>query len=317
MNRRSSGMRTSPRHGLLLRGFCTAITVVALVAVSPGPDSPIAVPVAQASMSYAIDRDRDLLGDVFERHLGTNLHDPDTDADGIPDGFEYILRSDPLDSQSRPTLKPTLRMSACFSGGFLRITFYILPADVSELTAFACFLLTGHQAGRQPPIDISAMVPTSVTEADMASYSGVCASAFTLAFPMSIIKRIAPVSIGMAAKISGVCQADVVNIDVVDGVPMVARGMGIPPEIDPTVDDQHLPWDPLTDDVPDNWGDQQVCVTSQTEVGCDNGIATYEITSAGCDSSVNRSCPPSCASRVGGTVTSIDYAFLIASVSGF
>jgi hypothetical protein len=211
---------------------------------------------------------------------------------------------------------PTLRMSACFANDMLRVTFYLLPADPNELQAFTCFLLSGNQTAKKVPIDISAMIPASVTEADLTTYHGISSTAFTLSFPMSLVKQIAPLSLGMAAKISGSCHADIVNVEVVDGIPMVARGMGIPVEIDPTVDDQHLPWDPLSDDVPDNWGDQQICVTSQTEVGTQDGVVTYEITSAGCDSSLNRSCPPSCASRVGGTVTSIDYAFLIASVSG-
>jgi len=288
---------------------------LALVAVSPGPNSPD-VSSAQASISYACDRDHDLLSDSFEHFLGTNIHDPDSDGDGYPDGLEYMLRSDPLDPQSVPVIKPTLRMGACFVSGNLRVTFYVLPADVRQLQAFKAYLFTGRQVGSQAPLDISAIVPSSVSEADVSTFHGMASSAFTISFPMSLIKTMAPMSLGMAARISGVCQADIVNIDVIDGVPMIGRGLGIPAWIDPTVDDQHLPWDPLTDDVPDNWGDQQVCVTTQQEVGTDCGVTTYEITSAGCDSSVNRACPPSCSSRVGGTVSTIDYAFLITSVSG-
>jgi hypothetical protein len=294
--------------------LCASLSAVALFVVLPAPHSRDTSPTAQASLSYGNDRDHDLLADVFETFLGTNPQDPDSDADGIPDGFEYVLRSNPLDWVSRPAFEPTLRMSACVEGSMLRITFYLLPADPHEIEAYSAFLYACNQSVSNRLIDISAIVPRSVTEAGVSSFSGITASCFTFSFPIAMIERIAPVSIGMAARISGVCQADIISLDVVDGVPIMARGAGIPPEVDPSVDDQHLPWDPLTDDVPDTWGDQQVCVTSQVEVGTDAGITTYEITSAGCDALINRSCPPDCSSRVGGTVTTIDYAFLIASV---
>jgi hypothetical protein len=291
-----------------------ALSLAFLLCGSPGPGPGVSSSEAVASMSFASDRDHDLLCDSFEKYLGTSFMDPDTDGDGVPDGFEFLLRSNPLDRTSRVSLKPGMRLGAYVSGTNLKITLYIVPAEVTQLEAFSCFLLSSGP-GRHVPIDISSMIPGGVTETGVASYCGVIASSFSISLPLDLVSHMAPVSIGMAARISGQAYADVVHVDMVDGIPLVARSLGIPPELDPSVDDQNLPWDPLTDDVPGNWGDQQICVSSQTEVGTDQGITTWEVTSAGCDSAVNRACPPNCSSRVGQTVSTIDYSFLIASVS--
>ncbi|MFO0982269.1 MAG: hypothetical protein U1E76_11125 [Planctomycetota bacterium] len=307
-------MFRTPHAGLRLRGLFTSLSVAVWFLLAPGSLPVTPGHVALASMGYSTDRDHDLLSDAFEQFLDTQPQDADSDGDGIPDGFEFVLRSNPRDPASRPTIKPGMRMSAFQDGENLKVTFYLLPADITQLEAYSCYLLANNQS-RVPPIDISSMIPAGVTETGLSVYKGILASSFSLSLPLSLVKRVAPVSIGMAARISGVAFADVLRVDMVDGVPMIARGLGIPPEVDPSIDQNNLPWDPLSDDVPDDWGDQQICVTGQTEVGCDQGVATYEITSAGCDAQVNRACPPNCSSRVGQTVTTIDYAFLIASVS--
>ena len=46
-----------------------------------------------------IDRDRDGMMDYEEVIKGTSYIDPDTDNDGIPDGIEFVVGSDPFSSQ--------------------------------------------------------------------------------------------------------------------------------------------------------------------------------------------------------------------------
>lgn len=46
-----------------------------------------------------LDRDRDGLCDCEEVIKGTNYYNPDTDSDGIPDGVEFYMGSNPLEAQ--------------------------------------------------------------------------------------------------------------------------------------------------------------------------------------------------------------------------
>jgi hypothetical protein len=69
---------------------------------------------------------------------------------------------------------------------------------------------------------------------------------------------------------------------------------------------------PLSEgDNPVNWVPGEICVQQSSPVGSAGAVLTQEVTSAECQDGWEAACPPSCASSVGTTFTTIDPAVLI------
>ena len=56
-----------------------------------------------AAVSVDSDADLDGIGTAFERSIGTDHNDPDTDGDGYTAALELVAESDPLNASSRPS----------------------------------------------------------------------------------------------------------------------------------------------------------------------------------------------------------------------
>ncbi|MEW6746313.1 MAG: hypothetical protein AB1486_26525 [Planctomycetota bacterium] len=280
----------------------------------------VSPPEAMGAVRPPTDSDHDLLADALEQQLLLNPANPDTDGDGLPDGFEYMLYSDPRDRDDVAAIAPSFRMTPTLEGENLKITLFFLPGSEDLLKAFKFFLFTPameRDGGRvSNGADITRLLPRGIQEVGYAVHDGFLATSYAFSIPLKPLQPLMPVSLGAAANIAGVPAADVIYVDIIEGVPITVHGLGVP-GLQSGLFSDSLPWDPLVDELPDGWGDQQVCETRQEAIDSRDGIVVYEIVEAECKPTINRFCFSDCAAQVGATVTTLDYGFLIGLVTDF
>lgn len=274
---------------------------------------------AFAGLPTPKDKDDDLLPDAFEEILGTNYMRVDSDEDGIPDGVEYVMRSDPLDPDILPTIEPGMRMALYQEGSLLKIAFYFFPGDVVYLNKFNFLIayadsMPGDNSSIPPQqLNATELIPYVLSSTASTYYNGVKLTCYEIYFPKTTLKRYSPLSFGAAANYNFDLQSpftDVADIDFIDDIPVQVStlGAGINDDLDKF-------FSALTDDTPVDWTSNEICKTTLEEVSSNEGVVTYEVKSASCQAMPDQTCSGSgCGGQVGGTVITIDPNFLTSTL---
>ena len=213
---------------------------------------------ANATPSMAYDEDHDILPNAFEMLHGLNYLNPDSDGDGIYDGIEYVLRSDPLDPEDHPVLEPGMRVAAYEVDGAIKFCMIFFPGDIQLLETFIFYAAYGVNTGNTDymlhELDLTAMMPWALSNISMLECNGFLISSYTLDIPNSIISKFAPISIGVGSTIAQHPTVDVLDFDMIDGQ-VVLRYTGK----DLGWGDDEGYYGVLTNDPPQSWSDDEVC----------------------------------------------------------
>jgi hypothetical protein len=291
------------------------IAVFSSLVVSVLVLGPVNGPEIDAALSQPADADNDILPDVLELLLGTKPYDMDTDGDTVPDGVEYVLHSDPNDGLSYPTLEPAMRVAAYLEDGYLKLCILFFPGNVEFLQDFCFNVAYGEYFPDRDLVvnqfNLTNLIPMMVMENEVITYKNIQLTSYVLAIPATVVNAYAPMSFGFAAKLLHVSPLyDVADIDIIDGVPVrlfTGNEFGL--------ENTEGFFSALNHDPPENWDDNEVCVTTLQNVGSTDGVTTYEITDAQCNTMLKQICSAGkCADKVGDQVVTIDPGFLISNL---
>ena len=259
------------------------------------------------------DQDQDVLPDLFEDLLGTCSTRADTDFDGVIDGVEYVLHSDPLDQADVPVLEPGMRIAAYQQGDCVKLCLIFFPGDMKLLESFVFYLGYGASGGTAPngqgQLDFTSLIPLVISEVAIAQHNQFIVSNFVLDLPAGFIRDLAPLSVGVGAKMAGESFVDIADFDLIDNqivqrIPVSGNDLS---ETSPS----SCYFAVISDDPPPAWNNHEVCKTDMEVISTSDGVTKYEITKAECSLLIRKVCSPSeCASLVGSQVISIDPGFI-------
>ncbi len=286
--------------------FCMLAFVVVLQPSNfslPGARSTVLNPIA--------DEDNDALPDAFEAIYGTSSSNPDNDGDGVLDGIEYVLGSNPLDPADCPVLTPGIRIAPYHDGDVVKLCMIFFPGEVKYINSFSFHFAYSQNfapiPGKTGLIDLTGLIPFGVKEFSFVVYQGLLVTSYVVDFPDSLLEKYSPVSIGISSQIIGVSLFDILDINYIDGIPVMLIDRH---ELD--IGGSGSCYIALTGDLPQGWCDDEVCKTDMIPVSSSDGVIEYEITDAECDSLMKKLCSPSDCSALEGTrVVTIDPGFLI------
>ena len=205
-----------------------------------------------------------------------------------------------------------MRVAAYMEGNFLKLCIIFLPGDPDLLENFYIALAYGVVVPNRDLVisqyNLTPLVSVMVTEAAFSSYQGIMMSSYVISLPSGVLTNYTPLSLGFACKMVQLQPiTDIADIDLIDGVPVrLFRGSeyGLNPN--------EGFFSMLANDNPENWDQDQVCKTTLQSVGSHDGVTTYEVTDANCETLLKQFCSPTkCAGRVGDQVVSVDPGFLI------
>ncbi|MBU1627385.1 hypothetical protein KKB18_08465, partial [bacterium] len=167
---------------------------------------PSITPVAKALLPKPMDADGDCLPDIFEAIYGTNCYEVDSDSDGCPDGVEYAIGADPMNSYDSPVLEPGLKLAAYKNGEVLKLCFLMFPGDLRQIENFL-FIMGYAEPYTDGPLmvqqlDLSALMPIILTQVTFTTFKGVVLGCLVVDVPMSIVEEFRPLSFGTAIKYS-------------------------------------------------------------------------------------------------------------------
>lgn len=163
---------------------------------------------AHAVVDRSHDYDVDGLPDGIEALLGTEPLIHDSDGDGFSDGIEWVCRADPLNPLEVPRLSPSMRCIAYEVSGRVKLFASIFPADPSTLDSFSAFLGNENLASMGQNqiigiVNITGLLTTAVREVTSQRVMGTNLAGFFLDFPFSVVDQFSPLSVGISAKVAG------------------------------------------------------------------------------------------------------------------
>ena len=299
------------RQGKTLISLLAVPGILFIVFLIPSSSLPlVSLPLANAVIIQTQDEDIDILPDIFESLRGTSYINPDTDGDEFIDGIEYIFRSDPFDPLDTPDYQPEVRIATYQSGSSVKLHMSFFPGDADLLDSFVCYLaypIGGNSSiGEVGKFDLTSLIPQAVTEVSFVVFDGFLISSYVISIPVLLLEKLAPVSIGVGAEVSGVFVTEIVNLDFIDGQ-MVQLLSGD----DAGLGENEGYYQLLTLEPPMGWSEDQVCKTDMEVKESHDGITTYEITDAQCNALLRQLCSPSeCEGLIGTEYVSIDPGFL-------
>lgn len=266
------------------------------------------------------DQDGDLLPDLFERLLGTDAAKADSDGDGVPDGFEYALHADPLSAVASPTIEPGLRMGLYEDGDVLKVSFYLLPGDPSELhdfkllMAYSDYFHNDDGTMKAKRKDLTNMIPYAAYSSDSIIFSGVEMTRVEIGLPKKYLEMYSPLSLGVSTHYNFDLQStffDIVDIKFIDGKAFQLKSMGEGAKVkylSPLADADFLEG---LDDIHTN----EICKTTLEEQSSTEGVVEYVVKTAECQAMPDQTCSDSgCAAQIGGIVRTIDPNFMCPSI---
>jgi len=264
------------------------------------------------------DTDRDLLPKKFEELLGTDSSLSDTDGDTFCDGIEYILRSNPLNSNDFPTLQPGMRVASYMQQDIIKLCIMFYPGDVALVDDF--FFYVGHETGGgggggsqgsfMKPVDLTMMIALGISEVNHVSFRGETLSSYVINIPRVFLQTYSPLSIGVGLNIIGVPLVDVIDLDMQDDV-IVSLQIGMTDGLQPGEAQYTI----LSETVPNSWDDSMVCQTQMVLISTEGSISTYEVDSASCTRVLRQNCSPTkCGALVGEKVKTLDPDYIYSQV---
>jgi hypothetical protein len=280
-------------------------------------------PALHAAGDVILDHDGDGLVDVLEGILGTKANSADTDRDGLSDAEELARNSSPLFIDSRPqSERLSLGMSCYGMDGKLHglIAVYLPNLNLHAMN-FDFGMLVGERLAAIPD---SYVLEKASIEILPSSNPLAMVALIDVPFGAEFVHMAGSVTFWASAGSVGsgiISTADVLHLLSIDG--MVVMLM-----LDPTEPPSstvgmmqnatssgagtiYMPLPLSEGDNPVNWVPGEICVQQSSPVGSAGAVLTQEVTSAECHDGWEAACPPSCASSVGTTFTTIDPAVLI------
>lgn len=314
-------VRRAPGPFLSLAGLSLGLVAAASAArlALTEPGSVLAAGLAST------DSDADGLTDGVEGVLKTDPFSADTDQDGYPDAEELARGSDPLSATAAPASAGVAAgLDASAHDNFLHLisTFYLPTGNTSNVDWQVGVMLPGRSLTFLPK---AFLTPNSkLVQVSPADPNAALLVIDTRIRP-DLVHTFGSLSVATTLCVNGqVAAADSIDVESLDGVlvrRVVLPGFGWSQSPGPgnqhnqTGAGQAGPWtifQPLSGgEVPSDWTAGQVCVQETQIIGSVGSSVTQEVVAADCQSGWDGYCSSSCQNTVGETKTTIDAGALI------
>jgi hypothetical protein len=279
------------------------------------PAAPLAIGPASASgdINWGFDADLDGLPDEVELVVGGSPFLADTDGDGFSDAIEFVCGSRLDDPTSTPDVKPALKTCAYEVGDRIRVFCAIYPANLDMVSSFHCvvgspkftFAPEGDPGTGIGILDITSLLPSITHSYTRTQYLGLDLVGFSFDLDRDLTLQNAPLNIGCAAKLAGVCCCDQMLMAVQGATHLVLAGG---PTIAPGLSSYTI--NPLD---PTGGGEEAEYCSLGFDSGQSVGVGSieYSVTSASCQPDGLLFCVGAdCTALQGQKFLMIDYGFL-------
>lgn len=260
--------------------------------------------------TLSFDTDNDLLPDRFEEIYGTDPLNEDSDGDGVLDGMEYVLKSNANDAADIPIFEPSMRIAAYQVDSTVKLCLIFLPGNPTYLKAFTFNLAIGNENVNLPnngeQLDLTPYIPLTISDFSYRVSNNLDMSCYVINLPASIIRDCAPVSIGTGGDLVDTIATEVVDLTYIDNI--IVRKM---PASEFGGDGVDYHFYPLVSELPAAWSSEMVCETEMEYVETNNGVSTYKIVDAECTEVMNQLCSQAdCVAQIGSEIITIDPGYL-------
>ncbi len=312
-------MRNSLPHRSLCRSPWALLLPASVLAVAGWAIGTNWEPTPLKALTWnGVDTDQDGLPDGQELVLGTDPLNADTDHDGYGDGEEFALQTNPVSFADTPRgLTLSIGMTARADGPRIKVFAAILDPDGSVADNPVRFgaLINGEFI----PLNFTTQRGNSVGNATGAMGGPLFLMEFEV--PRKLFKRYDGVTYFAAVGAPGesaYASADKVDLFKHKGLIIVRDILSDPHQaIDPNASQTpgttiHHPIPPDGDGgVPIGWEPGQVCFQETTVVGVSGALVSHEVISADCADGWDTYCASDCAGTVGSSYQTVDTGVLL------